>query len=274
MVSLRKSNISCGLGLRSAYYTPILDQTPAIDFFEIISEDYLTLGGQPWYYLDRIREIYPIAMHGVGLCIGNSDPLAWEYLKQLRAVMQRVKPILISDHLCWGSIDGKYSHDLLPLPQSSAIIRHISEKIKTVQDYLGAPILLENVSRYIAFKDSNLTEWEFLTQIAEQAGCYILLDINNIYVNAVNHHFDPLEYLSYIPKHLVKQFHLAGHFHNGNYIVDTHDAPVIQPVWKLYHEAITKFGPIPTVLERDDNFPPFAEILMELDQVKETACIG
>ena len=260
-----------GLGLRIPHYEEIVSTHPAVDWFEVLSENYLVPGGKPLYYLDRVRADYPVAMHGVSLSIGGSDPLNLDYLKQLKTLADRIEPKWISDHLCWTGVGGFNLHDLMPLPYTEEAIRHVTGRVKQVQDYLGRRILLENVSSYVTYKQSELTEWEFLTQIAEQADCLILLDINNIYVSSFNHGFDPEDYLNGIPLERVQQFHLAGHQNCGNYIVDTHDHPVIDPVWALYGQAVRRFGPVSTMIERDDNIPPLQDLLAELNHARQIA---
>ncbi|RDH43899.1 DUF692 domain-containing protein [Zooshikella ganghwensis] len=260
-----------GLGLRKDYYSEILATQPAVDWFEIISENYFVDGGKPLYFLDAIREQYPIAMHGVSLSIGSTDPLNKHYLKNLKSLADRINPIFISDHLCWTSVGGINSHDLLPLPYNEASIKHIVERINFVQDYLGRQILLENLSSYVSFAESDMTEWDFVSDVVERADCMLLLDINNIYVSARNHHFDPLDYLKGVPAQRVMQHHLAGHSDYGDYIIDTHDAPVVDPVWQLYKVAAELFGPVSTMIERDDNMPTFSELLAELNSARTLA---
>lgn len=257
-----------GLGLRSEHYNTILDTLPLIDWFEIISENFLIPGGKPFYFLDRIRSHYPIVMHGVSLSIGSYDSLNWEYLKQLKALIDKINPAWVSDHLCWTSIHPINTHDLLPLPYTEEIIMHVVNRIQQVQDFLERQLVFENVSTYVEFKHSTLTEWEFITAIAEEANCKILLDLNNIYVNSFNHGFNPLTFLQGIPIHRVQQFHLAGHTQHADHIIDTHDAPIVHPVWELYAAAVKRFGPIATLIERDDNIPPLAELLIELEKAK------
>lgn len=257
-----------GLGLLHNYYQEILDSKPNVDWFEIISENYFVAGGKPLYYLDAIREQYPLAMHGVSLSIGSTDPLNKDYLKQLKSLAQRINPVFISDHLCWTGVDHINSHDLLPLPYTEQTIRHIVERIKYVQEFLGRQILLENLSSYVTYADSEMTEWEFISEIISRADCYLLLDINNIYVSARNHQFSPTDYLHGIPAERVMQHHLAGHSDYGDYVIDTHDMPVVDNVWKLYQEAAQLFGPVSTMIERDDNMPTFSELLTELNQAR------
>ncbi|TDX99553.1 MNIO family bufferin maturase [Thiohalophilus thiocyanatoxydans] len=260
-----------GLGLRKEHYKTILDEQPAVDWFEILSENYMVDGGKPLYYLDRIREQYPMVMHGVSLSIGGTDPLDKAYLTRLKALAKRVRPAWISDHLCWTGVHGTNLHDLMPLPYTEETVRHVVDRIAQVQEYLGRQILLENVSSYVAFKDSEFTEWEFLREVAEQSDCLILLDINNIHVSAFNHNFDPHAYLAAIPPERVYQFHLAGHTHEGDLIIDTHDHPIVDPVWDLYAAAVRRFGHVSTMIERDDNIPPLGELLVELEQARRIA---
>jgi uncharacterized protein (UPF0276 family) len=257
-----------GLGLRVAHYEAILASSPAIDWFEVLTENYLVPGGRPLHYLMRIRERYPLAMHGVSLSIGSSAPLDREYLRQLKALAERVQAAWISDHLCWTGVAGHNTHDLLPLPYTEEAITNIVERVSIVQEFLGRRILLENVSSYVAFRDSRLSEWQFLSEIATRADCLILLDVNNIYVSAVNHEFDPHEYLNAIPVERVQQIHLAGHEDHGDYLVDTHDHPVADPVWQLYASAVRRFGAVSTMIERDDHIPPLAELCAELSRAR------
>lgn len=260
-----------GLGLRPTHYETILNESPAVDWFEIISENYLVPGGRPLHYLDRIRERYPMVMHGVSLSIGAQDPLNREYLRQLRVLAERIEPAWISDHLCWTGAHGLNAHDLLPLPYTEEALKHVAARVGAVQDFLGRRILLENVSSYVSYPESEMSEWEFLREIAARADCLILLDINNIYVSGINHEFDPHDYLNGIPVERVWQFHLAGHRNHGDYIIDTHDEPVIDPVWELYEAAVQRFGRVSTMIERDDNIPPLAELLAELDRARNIA---
>ncbi|MCR4302524.1 MAG: DUF692 domain-containing protein [Sulfuricaulis sp.] len=260
-----------GLGLRPSHYESILNDTPGIDWFEIISENYLVPGGKPLHYLDRVRERFPLVMHGVSLSIGSPDTLNREYLKQLRLLADRIEPKWISDHLCWTGAHGINAHDLLPLPYTEEALQHVVARVGEVQNYLGRRLLLENVSSYVTYPESEMNEWEFLREIAVRADCLILLDINNIYVSSVNHEFDPLTYLDAIPADRVWQFHLAGHRNLGDYIIDTHDEPVIDPVWRLYTHAVRRFGNVSTMIERDDNIPPLTELLAELDYARHLA---
>jgi uncharacterized protein len=260
-----------GLGLRSDHYQTILEEKPPIDWFEIITDNYLIPGGRPLYFLDQFREHYPLVMHGVSLSLGSSDPLDLPYLQSVKDLADRISPVWISDHLCWTGIDQINLHDLLPLPYTEETIHHVVSRITQVQEFLGQQILIENVSSYLTYKQNEMTEWEFLTEIVKRADCYILLDVNNVYVSAVNHAFNPLHYLDGIPGNRVRQIHLAGHSTQGDYLIDTHDAPVIEPVWDLYGEALSRFGAISTMIERDANIPPLNELLQELNHARRIA---
>lgn len=261
--------LGVGLGLRPEHYDAILAQDVAIDWLEIISENYMIPGGKPLFYLDKIRVNYPIVMHGVSLSLGSTDPLDKNYLQQLKNLMTRVEPAWVSDHLCWTGIAGKNMHDLLPLPYTEETIDHVVARIQQVQDFLGRRILIENVSSYVSYKSSAIPEWEFINAITEKADCMILLDINNVFVSAFNHHFDPVTYLNKISVHRVKQFHLAGHSQQGNYLIDTHDAAILPTVWELYAQACQRFGKVSAMIERDDNIPPLDELMLEVAQVRE-----
>lgn len=260
-----------GLGLRTDHYDAILSDAPPVDWFEVITENYLVPGGKPLHYLDKIRARYPLVMHGVSLSIGGTDPLDRDYLAQVKALAARIEPAWISDHLCWTGLNGANMHDLLPLPYTEEAIAHVAGRVTQVQDILGRQILLENVSSYVTYKESTLSEWEFFSAVAKRADCLMLLDVNNIYVSSFNHEFDPLEYLNTIPAERVRQIHIAGHRNYGDYIVDTHDEPVIDPVWDLYREALRRLGPVSTMIERDDNIPPLAELLAELEHARRIA---
>ena len=265
---LTRPSLGFGLGLRVDHYEAILAGQPPVDWFEVLTENYLVPGGRPLDYLMRFRERYPLALHGVSLSIGSSAPLNREYLAQLKALAARVEPVWVSDHLCWTGVGGLNNHDLLPLPYTEEALEHIVERVRTVQDILGQRILLENLSSYVTFRDSRLTEWEFLAEIARRADCLILLDVNNIYVSSVNHEFNPLSYLDAIPAERVQQIHLAGHEDHGDYLIDTHDHPVPDPVWELYAHAVRRLGPVSTMIERDDHIPPLEELCAELEQAR------
>lgn len=257
-----------GLGLRPDYYEEILLQKPSLDWLEIVTENYLIPGGKPLYYLDKIREHYPMVMHGVSLSLGSSDPLDIDYLHQLKNLVARVEPQWISDHLCWTGVNGINVHDLLPVPYTREVVCHIVSRIQQVQEFLQRPILIENVSSYLTYKQSEMVEWEFILEIVKQSGCYILLDVNNVYVSSVNHQFNPLDYVQAMPVERVAQIHLAGHSNHGDYIIDTHDAPVTQAVWDLYAATVQHLGYVSTMIERDDNMPPLTELLAEINQAR------
>jgi len=263
-----------GLGLRPEYFQLIVDEHPPVDWFEILSENYMVAGGKPLYFLDTIAEQYPLVMHGVSMSLGSSDELDFNYLKQLKALAQRVNPQWISDHLCWTGVGGHNLHDLMPLPYHEKAVKHLVERIKTVQDYLGQQILIENVSSYLTYQQSDMSEWEFISAICEAADCLLLLDVNNIYVSARNHQFEPMDFVRGIPAHRVRQIHLAGHSDYGDYVIDTHDHPVADSVWNLYAEVIELIGERATMIERDDQYPPFDELLAELNRAKDLANIA
>jgi uncharacterized protein (UPF0276 family) len=262
-----------GLGLRPPHYEAILNEPHDIDWLEVVTENYLVPGGKPLHYLDRIRAEFPVAMHGVSLSIGSTDPLDRDYLAQVRALADRIEPSWISDHLCWTGVEGLNVHDLLPLPYTEEALAAVVDRLGEVQDALGRRLLLENVSSYLTYRASEMTEWEFLREVAQRADCDILLDINNIYVSSVNHRFDPSTYLQAMPKARVRQFHLAGHSDMGGHLIDTHDQPIVAPVWDLYREAVLRFGAVPTMIERDDNIPPLGELVAELDLARRIGCI-
>jgi uncharacterized protein len=264
-------NLGFGLGLRTEHYNAILETMPDVDWFEVLSENYMIPGGKPLDFLDRIRANYPVVMHGVSLSIGSTTPFDADYLRDLKELADRVQPAWISDHLCWTGVHGQNIHDLLPLPYTEETAKHVAERIKIVQDYLGRQILLENVSSYASYVDSNMTEWEFISEIAERADCLLLLDVNNIYVSSYNHSFDAKAFIDGVPRKRVQQIHLAGHHNHGDYIIDTHDAPVIDPVWALYEYAMLKLGAISTMIERDDNIPPLVELVQELEIARKIA---
>ena len=267
----QRPNLGFGLGLRTEHYETILADKPPVDWFEVITENYLVPGGKPLHYLDRIRADYPMVMHGVSLSIGGTDALNFDYLRQVKTLAERIEAAWISDHLCWTGVNGVNLHDLLPLPYTEEAIQHVVNRIKTVQDFLGRKILLENASSYITYSHSEMSEWEFLGAVVERADCLILLDINNIYVSAHNHVFDPLVYLDNVPANRVQQFHIAGHLNLDNIIIDTHGDSVIDPVWALYEAALRRYGPVSTMIERDDNIPPFGELLAELEMARQIA---
>jgi len=261
-----------GLGLRPTHYEALLGEfRGCVSWLEVLTENYLVPGGKPLHYLARLREHYPLVMHGVSLSIAGQQPLDREYLRQVRSLADQLQVRWVSDHLCWTGIDGVNLHDLMPVPFTDEALRHIARRIGEVQDFLGRRILVENVSSYLSFRDSEMTEWEFLSALAREADCLLLLDINNVYVSSVNHGFDPLTYLNGVPVERVQQFHLAGHSKVGAHLIDTHDAPVSNEVWNLYEAAVQRFGAVSTMIERDANIPDLGELLAELDVAKITA---
>ena len=266
-----RPGLGFGLGLRPAHYPAIESGDVNVDWFEIISENFIDAGGPPRRHLDAIAERFPIVMHGVSLSIGSTDPLDRDYLAGLKRLIDHVNPAWVSDHLCWTGWGGVNMHDLLPLPQTEEAVMHVARRLREVQDILGRRILMENVSSYVSYADSTLTEWDFLAAVADEADCLILLDVNNIYVSAFNHGFDPDDYLAGVPGDRIWQVHIAGHTDNETHIIDTHDHPVSDPVWDIYAKAIGRFGSISTMIERDDNIPPLADLIAELDIARRIA---
>jgi uncharacterized protein (UPF0276 family) len=254
------TNYGIGIGLRVPHYRDILSRKPTVDWFEIISENFMVDGGRPLEVLDRILEQYRVVQHGVSMYFGSADPLDRGHLKKLKRLVRRTGTPWLSDHLCWGSVDGTYTHDLLPMPYTHGAARTTARKIRQARDFLEVPICVENVSSYAEFHASEMTEWEFLTEVSELADCGILLDVNNIYVSSKNHDFNPYDYLDNIPRHRVGQIHIAGHSKFKKYILDTHDHPVLDPVWKLYAHALQLAGHTATLLEWDDRIPSFDEV--------------
>ncbi len=252
-----------GIGLRVPHYNHILSEKPAVDWFEIISENFMVDGGRPLKVLDQILEQYRVVQHGVSAYFGSAQPLNREHLKKLKRLVKRTGTPWLSDHLCWGSVDGRFTHDLLPMPYTFAAAKITARKIRQARDFLEVPIAVENVSSYAEFHVSEMTEWEFLAEVVDQADCGILLDVNNIYVSSRNHNFNPYDYLNSIPAERVAQFHIAGHTKYQKYVLDTHDHPVIDPVWKLYEHAIRRTGKSATLLEWDARIPSFEEVHTE-----------
>ncbi|HEX4073895.1 MAG TPA: DUF692 domain-containing protein [Candidatus Acidoferrales bacterium] len=257
------SEFGIGIGLRAPHCDHILTRKPVVDWFEIISENYMIDGGRPLHILDRILEQYKVVQHGVSMYFGSADRLNRDHLRRLKALVKRTKTPWLTDHLCWGSVDGRYTHDLLPMPYTFEAARIAAQKIREVRDFLEVPVAVENVSSYAEFHVSEMREWEFLTEVVERADCGILLDVNNIYVSSQNHNFDPRLYVENIPAERVAQIHIAGHSKYRKYILDTHDHPVIDPVWRLYARAIERAGHTATLLEWDDRIPSFDEVHRE-----------
>lgn len=260
-----------GIGLRSQHYGRFLDERPKVDWLEVISENFLVAGGRPRAVLEKVRRDYPLALHGVSLSVGGSDALDSKYLDALAALEREVEPALVSDHLCWGSSGGHYAHDLLPLPYTEEALAHVAQRVEAVQERLGRSLALENVSSYLTFQSSTMSEWDFLSELARRTGCGILLDVNNVYVSARNHGFDPDAYLAGIPKDAVRQIHLAGHTDHGDYVIDTHEGRVVEAVWALYRRAVQRFGEVPTLIEWDEAIPPLEEVLAECERARAEA---
>lgn len=257
-----------GLGLRPPFYAEAAAGRVTVDFFELISENFMVAGGNPLCVLNGVRQHYPVAFHGVSMNLGGTDPLDEAYLNDLAALVRRVDPLSVSDHLCWTRHGGHQLHDLLPLPCTEEAVDHVAGRIRRVQDRLGRQILIENVTTYLCFTEGALTEWEFLASVAERADCLILLDINNVVVSAHNNGFDPLRFIDGTPLGRVRQLHLAGHSVSGPLLIDTHDHPVGDDAWRLYREAARRLGPVAVIIERDDAIPPLGELLVELDRAR------
>jgi uncharacterized protein (UPF0276 family) len=266
---LGHANLGLGVGLRSAHYAYILEHAPQVDWFEIISENFIDSQGRPRYVLDQIAERYPVVMHGVSLSIGSTDPLNFDYLARLKRLADAVKPRWVSDHLCWTGVLGLNAHDLLPVPLNEETLAHVVDRIRIVQDYLERPLVLENPSSYVTFASSTMSEWEFLSRMADQADCGLLLDVNNVYVSSVNHDFDPREYVERVPHERIVQFHLAGHTNCETHLIDTHDNHVIDPVWRLYRQAHALTGGVSTLLEWDAKIPPFPVVHVEVLKARQ-----
>ena len=264
-----QTDIGIGIGLRVQHYAHILSKKPTCDWFEIISENYLVDAGRPLEVLDQIREQYQVVQHGVAMYFGNAQGLNREHLKKLKSLVKRTNTPFLSDHLCWGSVDGTYSHDLLPMPYTFEAAKKTAQNIREARDYLEVPICVENVSSYAEFHVSEMTEWEFLNEVVERADCGILLDVNNIYVSSQNHSFNPFDYVNAVDPARVGQIHLAGHSRFEKYILDTHDHPVLDPVWQLYARAIERCGPTNTLLEWDAHIPTFTEVHNEALKAKK-----
>ena len=257
-----------GIGLRTTHFPRVLEGTARADWFEAISENFMIRGGRPLDVLAKARALAPVVLHGVSMNLGGTDPLNERHLAELAELVDRFEPAWVSEHLCWGAFGRHYAHDLLPLPYTDEALTHVAERIRRVQDHLRRRILVENVSSYLTFTYSTMPEWEFLAAVAEAADCGILLDVNNIYVSAVNHGFAPSDYLAGVPPHRIGQIHLAGHSDAGTHLVDTHDHPVPSPVWDLYRDAVRRFGPVATLVEWDDRIPSFEEVVAEASRAR------
>ncbi len=277
-IGLRTKHYQDILGEKPPHLEEILDNKPRLRWLEVLSDNYLGAGGQPLYYLERVRESYPITLHGVGMSLGSTDPLNVDYLARLKSLAKRFEPAWVSDHLAWISVDARYVHDLLPLPYTEEALEHVAERVLRVQEYLGREILIENPSTYLTFNSSQMTEWEFIAALVEKTDCRLLVDVNNMYVSATNHGFDALAYLHAIPGDRVTEIHLAGYEEHGDYLFDTHGYRVRPPVWELYKAALEHLGPVPTLIEWDSDIPPFSVLLEEaakaqaqIDRIREAA---
>ena len=264
-----------GLGLRKEHHAAFLNERQPVDFVEVISENFMACGGRPVLTLEAVRERHPVILHGVSMSLGAAHGLNRAYLTELKALARRIDPLWVSDHLCWTGTSSQNSHDLLPLPYTEEALERFSANLNFAQDVLERPLLVENPSSYIGFAHSTLSEWEFLAELTRRTGCYLLLDVNNIYVSSINHGYDPREFLAGIPVDRVRQMHLAGHSQGPEgMLIDTHDAPVCAEVWALYARAVERFGPCATMIERDDDIPPLEDLLAELDQARSLALAG
>jgi uncharacterized protein (UPF0276 family) len=266
---LGHANLGLGVGLRAVHFAHVLHERPAVDWFEIISENFMDSQGRPRYVLEQIAARYPIVMHGVSLSIGSTDPLDFEYLKRLRDLARTVKPKWISDHLCWTGVAGRNTHDLLPIPFNRQTLKHVIERVRIVSDFLERPLVLENPSSYVTFRSSTMDEWTFMREMAEEADCGLLLDVNNVYVSSFNHDMDPLEFVENLPHRRIVQFHLAGHSNYTTHLIDTHDHAVCDPVWELYRLAHKLTGGVSTLLEWDASIPPFEVVRDEVKKAKD-----
>jgi uncharacterized protein (UPF0276 family) len=268
-MAFERKYLGHGIGLRSKHFPRFLAERPPVEWVEAISENFMAPGGRPLAVLEKVRREVPVVLHGVSLSIGSTDPLSASYLSSLKALASRIEPAWVSDHLCWGSHGGRYVHDLWPLPYTEESLLHVARRVAAVQEALGRQILLENVSSYLTFRDSTITEWEFLSETARRADCGILLDVNNVFVSARNNGFDPLEYLDGLPADRIGQIHLAGHSDKGRYLLDSHDHPVPEPVWDLYREALRRFGAVSTLVEWDDHIPPLEDLVAQSRRAAE-----
>jgi uncharacterized protein (UPF0276 family) len=263
----------CGIGLRTQHHGEVLARQPAVGFMEVHSENFFARGGMQRGILEKARALYPLSLHGVGLSLGSTDRLNFVHLGELSRLVRDFKPMLVSEHLAWGSVDGRFMNELLPLPYTEEAVRHTAARVRTVQDVLGRQILMENVSSYLEFNASAMTEWEFLAALAAESGCAILLDLNNVYVNAINHGFDPYQYLNFIPSQAVHEIHLAGHSVHRigarDVLIDTHGTAVCAAVWELYGAALERFGPVPTLIEWDTNLPALDVLIAETHKINE-----
>jgi uncharacterized protein len=267
-MSMQTTYLGHGVGLRNTHFPVVEAGNARVDWFEVISENFMVRGGRPLRVLEEARALAPIVLHGVSLSLGSTDPLRDDYLDALATLAARIEPAWISDHLCWGSVAGHYAHDLLPLPYTEEALDHVVERVMRVQDRLGGQILVENVSSYLTYAASAMPEWEFLAEVARRSDCGILLDVNNVYVSAMNHGFDPISYLAGVPADRIGQIHLAGHSDHGTHLLDTHDAPVCGEVWALYRWVIERNGPVSTLVEWDEHIPEWSELVAEAERAR------
>ena len=267
-------DLGFGIGLRTVHFSHLLEHSPAIDWFEVLSENFMDTGGRPLYVLDSVVERYPVALHGVSMSIGSTDPLDLDYLRKLKRLAQRTRARWVSDHLCWTGVSGLNVHDLLPMPLTDEALGHTVSRVRTVSEILERPLVLENASSYVEFSASTWTEWDFLARLAEEADCGILFDVNNVYVSAFNHGFDPNVYIDAIPVDRIVQYHLAGHTHKGTHIIDTHSDHVIDEVWALYRRAYGRTGGVATLVEWDEDIPSFEVVHAEVLKAKEQVARG
>ena len=256
-------DLRTGIGLRTVHFGETLAGKPALDWFEVLSENFMDTGGRPLFVLDQVVERFPVALHGVSLSVGSTDPLDRGYLQKLKALAKRTRARWVSDHLCWTGVLGRNTHDLLPLPYDKATLRHVTRRVRQVQDALERPLVLENPSSYLEYERSTMTEWEFLSELCDATGCGLLLDVNNVYVSSYNHGYDPRQYVDGIPADRVVQVHLAGHTNEGTHILDTHSGRAIPQVWKLYERLVARTGPVSTLYEWDADIPPLATVVRE-----------
>jgi len=275
-MSIARKDLGHGIGLRPKHFSQFLAERPAVDWVEAVSENFMAPGGRPLAVLEKVRSEMPVVLHGVSLSIGAADAPDKQYLRELSELCRRIEPALVSDHLCWGRQDGYYAHDLWPLPYTEEALAHVVSRVAGVQDGLGRQILLENVSSYVTYRESSLTEWEFISQIAERADCGILLDVNNVYVSSRNHGFDPRTYIAALPASRVLQIHLAGHTDMGTYVLDSHDGQVTAAVWDLYAYAVKLFGRVPCLIEWDDKIPELPVLIAESEHAarEESAALA
>ncbi|MGA7181317.1 MAG: DUF692 domain-containing protein [Thiobacillaceae bacterium] len=257
-----------GIGLRTPHYRDLLERLPEVGFLEVHSENYFGAGGQPHYFLQRLRDHYPLSLHGVGLSLGSAEPIDMKHLRKLKALIERYQPGLVSEHLCWSSVGGRHLNDLLPLPYTEEALAIVAGNVGQVQDHLGRQIILENISSYLEFSTSEMPEWQFLTELVKLSGCGILLDVNNIYVNAMNHGHDAIQFIMSMPREAVQEIHLAGFDQSAGLLIDTHGKPVHDDVWKLYRLVLQRFGRIPTLIEWDTDIPPLDVLLAEADKAR------